>query len=386
MADVTQVDTEQLDENGKPIPKYGQGNTANTLAARLKASGGADMAQYEKLLNDPQYQISAPPESKATLAAAVDKARENYKTETNKNDWLEVAQMLGRAGAQYAAGRAGENTGRDMNLNLAPGIDYEKRNVRAEGLYGTETKNAENLTNQERLDYANSEKAKEEQLRRRTGFLEANIKNRQEPEIKAATIQGAQDVESVKAAAERERLRHKQAEDDARLSEQEKKDELRDLDRQEKSLADKLKARIALTTQLGQEDDLGSKEVGKLQEKYGSLAGAGDLDLGQLQDEMSKATKPGMLWGTNPDPEKQHKVLQEHVDEVRNMLQGIAQRKQELLSKTKGGGSSVPPPQKSQAPAGKVSRAQLTEYSKAHSMAEPAAADFLKSQGYEVEQ
>lgn len=266
---------------------------------------------YRELARDPEYVKSAPLPTRNALQQAIDKAEANYEKRTTRNDWLEVAQMLGRAVAQYGAARQGVNTGRNMSgLEFMPGIDYNARNDRTFRDYQAQLRNAQTLDDAERRARAED---RENEL--------FNLRDKKETRL---------ETERTKKADERE------ARADKREEIANRRIELQELNNEEKSLAGQLKARQALVNQIQQEDDLTSSSAKKLQEKYGMLAAQGDMDLATLQSELAAATKPGRIWGTNPDPEKQATILQSKVEELRNLLDAVRARKKQIV----GGGSA----------------------------------------------
>ena len=103
-----------------------------------------------------QFPSSAPDSSKQTLQDAIDKANELYQQKSDRNDWLEVAQTLGRAATQYAAARAGQHNRMDLTgIDMGKPIDYEARTERAlkeRGLSVGEAEKQAELSRQEAQD------------------------------------------------------------------------------------------------------------------------------------------------------------------------------------------------------------------------------------------
>lgn len=339
--------------------KYLQEEEDNTLAGAMKrgqqkisetATKGdpaqpldSQAAQYYldqiRTAND-QYSPTAPPESRKALASALTRAEQLYKDQATKNEWLEVAQLLGRVGTQFAAAQAGMSSGRNMaNLDMGPTIDYNARTERARRDYNDTIRNVGEQQQLTEREYQTTEKSRLGDLDRKVGAAEKGLSAalREEEIRRRETADEARDSRNNKAAGERE---------DKSLRAQ----QLRDLEGQEKDLAGKIKARQTLVNMLQQEDDLSSKSVSKLQEKYGSIAAQGDVDLSDLLAQLDKQTKPGTLneWSggfiptTDPDKDKQTSLLKEKVDEMRSLLDVVRQRKQDLL---KGKSSPAPAPQ-----------------------------------------
>lgn len=335
----------------------------DTIAGRLDY-----LQKYEDMLDDPQYAEAAPPQSRQTLAQAIDAARSAYDKEKNTNDWLEVAQMLGRAGAQYGAAREGLNTGVNMSgLNFAPPIDYSKKTAGAFDQYQQSIKNAGTLSDAGRQESTDQNAVKRQEFNKRAGMYKEGI-------------DAMRDAEKNQVSQTTETARTQR--DDARAADQNRKLEIAELNQQEKDYENQLRARQAISNQAAKEGDIDSKSLKKLAAQSPELAAKADLDLDILNSEMEKTDKPGRFFGTNPDPGARQKILQDQVSKTKNLLDAIKQRKQELI---RDSSASPQESSKSKAPAPKsMTSAQLEAYSKQYNMPVDEARSYLQSQGYTV--
>lgn len=393
-----QQDTEQADPD--------------SLAAQIRkhaTEGDAKrppLPQESQTLIDRMNQLAAnyetaPENSKKSLAQAMDKADQLYKDQANRNEWLEVAQMLGRAGAQFAAGMAGQKAGgagRDMTLNLNPGIDYGKRTEQAAADYRTRLGGLESLQrigseeqkNQYNREFApleygvkSAENAAERKSRQDIeGGREAQATNRTEASERAANARTQEAERGANLRAQT--AQQTEASRDERES---RKEQNRDLMNQAKEENAQYKDQLAgipgIASEIG--EDASPKDIAAFRNKHAKELGS--LSPQDIADAKQAATTPGKLWGTNFDADKfqeelSNKVRSTHSDRLSNIQDAINR-----LYK-KGGPVQSTDQQTSApatAPAKSVTSAQLTEYSKVHNMSEDAARKFLTSQGYSIQ-
>lgn len=309
-SDTQTSSTEPTPQNQTPLDP-GTKSLASALQQKPEYLEG-----YRQLANDPDYQQRVPSDTRLSLQNAIDKAEQLYTQRTDKNDWLEVAQVLGRAAAQYGAARAGQRTGHDMsNLGFDKGIDYGQRNEQAFRDYQQQLKNAGTLEDQEKDARREVSTGLSEQLRAQ----------------RDAETQKRQDANAARAE-NRDALAQKRFE--STQTEQQKRSELQDINQQQGELAKKLQARESLVNQMQQEGDLSDKSVKKLQEKYGTLAAQGGVDLDQLNTELNSAKKQDSFLGfkyNTADEDKKKQILQSKTDEVKNLIEGLKAHKQQLL-------------------------------------------------------
>lgn len=302
------------------------------LAGRLRSSQEY-LDEYKALVEDPQFQRTAPPDTQKTLREAIDRAERLYQEKTDRNDWLEVAQILSRAGAQFAAAQSGMSSDRNMaGLQFGPGVDYGARNERAFREYSTQLRTAGDGADRSRQGFLDTDAARKENFGQKTGYLKEAIDTAKAREADTERYRRAEAAERERAGRDSARQTQQDQREDAREAARLRDLNLRDLASEEKDLEAQLKARQTLVNQMLQEGDLSSKSVNKLQEKYGALAAQAGVDLAQLREQLEReGSKPGVLWGTNPDPEKQQQILSGKIQEVRSLLDAVKTRKSQLL-------------------------------------------------------
>lgn len=322
------IDTD-LEDNEEETPEVSAVPAAPSLKKAIRqpvtlpdeGAPSYDWIQKQKELAD-KYAASATPESHSDLKEALARADDAYKTKTDRNDWLEIAQNLGNAITRFGAAQAGlrskDRYGRDMShLDLGPGIDYSKRNDRAMGEYLQEQKNAEAIDNLARKrDAATSQSEKDQYTRDMAPFKEgASLAGKAESEgritkrdIDLANIRDRERKENDNA---KEGLRNKGMQS-RNLGEQLKQE--RQKYQKEEETANKV---IGELPTLLQSEDSG-KDASKLKAKYGDkLPGE---DWAGLQKRLSEATKPGTFFGTNPDEEKRKQIIDDEVAAIREKL------------------------------------------------------------------
>lgn len=309
-----------------------------------QTSGLADrmdfLKKYEALVNDPQYIETTPPDQRQDLQAKIDAAKSSFQDEKNKNEWLEVAQQVGRAGVAFAAANAGKDK-RDMsNLDFGKGIDYQGRTQSAFDQYKAEVTGQQDMADRGRRDALDQNTVRGSNFKKQEGYLKEGLDAVKDQERYSQMI----DMETKRSTREDAREKERAAREEKRGTDQDKKLELAELNQQEKDLQKQLKASETLKNQLEQEGDLSGKSVKKLEEKYGAIAGQADVDLAQIKGRVdTEARKPGRFYGTNPDPVKARTILSEKSAEVRNLLEGIKARKKELGVIKDASGKATPP-------------------------------------------
>lgn len=321
------------------------------------------------MADSPEYQRSTPPETQGKLTAAIQAAKELHQREATKNDWLDVAQTLAGAVAQFGAARSGLRTGRDMsNIAMSPNTDWAGRTARSQRDYLETVRQAEQGAEAERRNWADTETTKKQDYSQKYEPLKERLRNAQQLES---------DEERARREAGLEGTREKK--EQSRNDLQERRMELAELTNQEKVAREQLKARQTLVNQL-QQEDLSTKDQKKLEAKYGSLAASGNVDLPQLQTELSSTDKPGKLWGTNPDPEARKSLLSSKVLETKNLLDSIAARKKELLGQAAPASVQSAEGKTSPSP-GKDS--QVEQYAKQYNLDYEQAKKVLVGRGYQ---
>lgn len=353
-----------------------QPNALASLVSKAQAGQEVDpdtakaaMDQMHQTSMDDSYQSNASPESKQSLADAIAKAHELYNNKVNTNEWLDVAQMLGRAGAQYAAGREGVRNGRDMALQMQPPTDFEKRNERAEQEYGNTIKGLD--TQAERESREKMEANREAGFNARTEAQERNATTRAQAAEKGANIRAgaAENAAGMRADTE------------------DRKQQNRDLARQQADENAQYRDQVAgiplITSELS--GDASPKEIAAFKNKHPRELGS--LSPQDIADAKEAATTPGTLWGTNFDEDKfqqniSSKIKAAHQDKISNLQSAI----DSLYGKKQSAAPSAQAPQASSTSGGKtLSPDDLNKYAATHKIDPAAAQKFLESQGYTIQ-
>ncbi len=307
------------------------------LATKLKSSQEY-LDEYKALSDDPQYAASVPDDTRQSLKDAIARAEQAYNDKASKNEWLEVAQMLGRAGAQFAAATSGAaSSGKaDLsNLNFGAGIDYGARTDRAFREYQQGLRNAtdeESMNRQLRMD---TDSQRKDEFGRKKDYLKEAINTAQSREGDEERYRRTVELEQSRATREKKN-------DDDRAKRESAREEAAMLKLQEKDLQNQLKeakseeqnAKTA-ASMISTLDDLSPKSVQKLESQLpGTLGKAGitPQDLAAIEQE---ATEKGFLWNSI-DKNKRNDLIQqriiekkqEHIGNLRQALDTLLQRRQ----------------------------------------------------------
>lgn len=341
------------------------------------------LGELQRLATDPQYQAEAPPESRKSLADAMDQADKLYQQKSNINDWAEVGSMLARAVAQYGAARAGAKSGVDMSgLKFDPGIDWKARTDRAARDRDAGISNLEKLSNVERQEWADRETRRRQETGARKDWAEAGLSTSREDRRLAQQL--AKDASKEKDDKRINRTLAVMKDQEAKLFKQEQAAELEAEAFQE--LADKL-----------QSEGMSKKTLLQWEKDNPKLARASGQSLTELakQLEEQETFRPGFLGGKTKEQEQTDKQ-----NILNNILQGKlsklqeARSKREQLSSTREkiatGALSVDElgtqqPEQSAQEIKKASKAQVAEYAKQYNMTEEQAAKHLQNNGYTIE-
>ena len=227
-----------------------------------------------------------------------DEAYRRYDEAKSRNEWLELAQILGQAATQYGAAQVGMRTGRAMGGLQIPGVNYEARTGQEARLLESRLRDiGEAQTRQERLKEREQERADTAKYRQAELVLK-----KQDLEDKALERAGKMSAE--------ERL---------------EKTTLRDsLTKQLANTQKQYQAALTFANQAAMEDDLSSKTLKKIEEKTPGLLGQAGIDPTDLQKIEKAATKKGFLGWSSVDPETKQQLIKERIlDKHRNMLDSI---------------------------------------------------------------
>lgn len=335
LAPVTPVTTEKPTEQEDllTVTKRGQQNIA--AAASKDPHTPLDSKAAQSYLTDlgqlsEKYSPGAPPETQKSLADAMARAQRLYEEKANRNEWLEVAQLLGRAGAQFAAAQSGSahggQYGHNMsNLDFGQGIDYGARTDRAARDRAQSVSEASALANAERQSYDDSEGGRKHKFEAQKDYLHQGLSSAlREEEIARRELA---DSDRAARALTGEDLRDQRAVRAARLHE---------LDQEEKSVSGEDEARKAIANQFLSAGDMDSKTLRKLQASQPQLAAKAGIDLNQVATKMEEqeTVRPGWLGGKTSEEEQAAKrtILDEILRESKTKLADIKARRAALLA------------------------------------------------------
>lgn len=362
---------------GPAVPSAGPTQAApaasedKKLASELKLRSSQEyLNDLEALSADPQYSRGVPSETQKSLQSAIQQAKQARNEALTRNEWLEVAQTLGRAVAQFGAAQQGLRTGRDMsNLNMGPNIDYGARSDREQRIFEEERRGLESLSEQER-------RAKDAEYSKKEGYLREALRTSREREGDEERMKRAELAERERANREVGREKDRLTREDKNKSELERKLELAELNKQENTLQKQLRSAQTLANTLATDDDLTSKSKNKLAEKYGSLAADAGIDPAALQNIGERSMGEGVL-GTGlfrkEDKQKKAALMSEEVvAPIRNMLDAIQARKRELA-----GGVT-----RKETLNGSPNDPKIEEYAKQYKLDYDAAKKVLVGRGY----
>lgn len=357
------------------------------------------IVELKKLDDDYKADMTAPSYDRTKLEDALNHARELRDTQTNRNDWLEVAQTLSRAVAQFGASQSGMSHegryGRDNSgLNFGPGVDFERRNQRAMQEYQQTAKEQGDLANLDReSDKDSNSQAKEDYMSNRDRLQDA-LKLAESRERQKAD----QDLYNLR---EQRQDAKDQGKDDKYLLRENLKDTRTEIDK----LSDKdrnLRAAIGVMLR----DDLSSKADDKNKEKIDKLAADAGITSTQLINATDTANKdmPGtaaQVWGkVTGDPidmdanrkKREQSIYQALGSDTKARLDALVAKKARMLkgdtnpdTNPDSDSSQTPPPvvqSNTGATAATETDPKVSTYAKEHGIKYARAADILSKRGY----
>lgn len=235
-----------------------------------------------------------------------DRAYQMYNEAKSRNEWLELAQLLGQAVTQYGAARVGLRTGRDMSGIQIPGIDYGARTEREAKLLQTRLGD---IGDQERLE-------------------------QKEKELKQDN-----DYRNLKLALDRQELLDRKAERAGRLSSEQRLERttLKDMLTKEIATAqEQYKAALTFANQAAMQKDLSPKTLKKIEEAAPGLLAKAGIDPAELQQIEKAATKEGWIWDTTDPKIKQQLIKERILDKHTNIIQGLKAQLSQLAGRSTG--------------------------------------------------
>lgn len=327
-----------------------------------------------------QYAPSAPEHTQRTLSEAIERASDLYQNQASKNEWLEVAQILGRAGAQFAAAQSGMAHGGQYGHNMAAldpgaGIDYNARTDRA-------ARDRAQSVN-EAKDLATSDRQSTEDLNKSDQFKYGAAKDYAHEGL--STVMKARADQVVERGQDRRAAQALQADmdKDARHTAD---TTLQDLKIQQATAQKKLDRAMTMSNQILAEDEIDGKTVKKFNASNPGIAGDAGINLSDVSSDIDKAQDKFHFWNTDEKKAAAKKVLMDYIRPLKDDVDRIAQQKQSLSR----GGKTVPteisaaspaPVSPPQSLASTFNDAQIQNYATTHRMNPIEARKYLESTG-----
>lgn len=328
----------KIENKKKPLMA---GEEISSLAERLqKPESKVIVDQMRVLAEDPSYAPSASPDTRKQLKETLDQARQMYDSQVSRNEWLEVAQNLGRAITSFGAAQQGMKTGRDMsNLSQGPAVDYGSRSERALRERGQSDREATLTEAADRQRFHDTEKQKSGEYGQKHDYLKSALKAALESEQEANKLAKYGQVENAKLSQESRRDKERADQEAARLAKEWRMAEGQDILREEK----KEEAKSTLMDALLRED-LSDKNKEKVMMRLGPTAAAAGVDLSAAiaQADKVKEDQPGLLKRTFTDakektPEELRAALMKSLGIDTSKLAAISDRKKRLEEARKTG-------------------------------------------------
>lgn len=222
---------------------------------------------------------------------AREQAYKMYEDEKKRNEWLELAQILGRAGVQLVAAQGSQGKyGRDYsNIPMGPGVDYGARTAASQRMLESRLRDVERgeLLRERAQDAAEREADRRERL----GLERARL------QMEAGRPEKKSPEEMLNL---RESLLQKRQEEAESRKEQAAK---------EKAMESAIGAQQILAS-----GDATNKQKDKARETLATSAAQAGIDLDKLEEQ---SMVPGKLWGQNLDEKKKLANLRAALDELR---------------------------------------------------------------------
>lgn len=314
------------------------------LANRIRQSD-ATLNQLQDLATQYEKNRIVPQDRTQSLKDSIAEARALYNSEATKNDWLQVAQTLSRAVAQFGAAASGGKSHNMAGLDLGNGIDYEARSKRALDQYKLER---EGLTEE-----AKNQRQKEEDLGSRQKEIHG-IQAKSLEDALAAQREREKDedqfnkaIELAKMQGDREALRnalHDKKVGDAE-AEKDRILQINNMKAEQKSTDAQVQAGLQLANLYNNYDDMKSKYKDKLPEMESQLAAKAGIDPAQLTEVSNSAMDKGIL-GTgifrSEDKKAKSKLVTDQLIKPKQDRLGSLKSAIDELSRKRSSASAAP--------------------------------------------
>lgn len=221
-----------------------------------------------------------------------DRAYQMYNEAKTRNEWLELAQLLGQAVTQYGAAQVGMRTGRSMAGLQIPSVDY-----------GTRTAQEQKLL-ESRLRDISGEQEREETLAERL---------RREKREKAADARAERELR----LKEREAGLPKETAEDRAIRREERTEERKAYKEQLSALDKVVGAQEILAS-----EDTNKKQKQKAEETLLEEANKAGLDIEQIRAQSQVPGILGGVFGTNLDQKKVLKTIKDSIESLKSSRRG----------------------------------------------------------------
>lgn len=430
-------------ETGTDVPDSGGNPGTSTTSPTPRVSALAQALQQsptsaqQALDNLRQYALSkeqsgaVPPAKAAQLHQALDHAEQLYTENTNRNNWLEVAQGLAHAVAQFGAAQWGKAAnarsryGVDMSgLPSTNVVDYAKRNEQETQGYGLRSRAAMEEERAARDDYRDRIAAEDRAARPAQDYLNEayrGLSTREDQDrrdslardLNQATIGSHYGIAAMADSRARAAAEAREERDARREQEREDRtlygSQVRDVGKSLQDVVSQKQATNQLIDELSRED-LSGRDQEKIATKFGPLAAKAGISIEQARTVVSDIQDKQPSWyqsGKGDSPEQiRAKAFQTLQPDLERRLQELQQRRDQLSNSprpittssrptiTSSSQTTVPRDTTSSSetvPATRtLSSKDVEDYARAHYPSDPQGVDkarqYLTSQGYRVEQ
>lgn len=349
-------DTDQPQQAAAPTPQPTGAVQSAVAQAKQQAAGIASaiakptQAGNKAIVDKPDYgevktlmdqlqkvKMMVPETEKPDWDAKLQQAKDLYKDQTNRNDWAEVAQTIGKAAAQFGASASNLGGRHDVSGLQIPGINYENRNERALREYQTNVGELENerrsaheqaLENlrQGELGYEQQYKPLSEALK--TAQERAGIQQRgyQEGQLEQPRLQAAEAYRESQRDLMMGKFNQTEADKQARAQGQANA-------AQQKPLQDQAVAASTAASLYDNYDKLDKKGKAAADTKAAQLLGKAGLSPAEMDDIDKKASEGSGILGMfqSPDPKKKAALIMQN-EHVQSLMQGLDQLRQQRAS------------------------------------------------------
>jgi hypothetical protein len=294
------------------------------------------------------------PRDESAIQAERDKAEELYDKARSRNEWLEVAQTLAAAIAQFGAAQSGLASGVAARMPAVAMTDYGARTGRSERDLERKLRNIEQDAS-----------AKERASKEKTGTEEFNIRMQLEQE-KLRERQAEKQIAAGRETAEDRQIRSLRA---------------GDIRSQIKNKEEELQFAKEFANQLAKEDDMSSKTLDKLQAKLPGLqskAGVDSINLALIEKEATERGLFGIPALDSVNKEKRTQLIKERI--LNKKEQEIKDLRSAFDSVVGGRQVAPAPATMAPAPAAQAERGTVTVIHKATGQAKQFPANSPEAQ------